>query len=46
MGHFKLMEARVGVWIVGPNHDGGGHAAQLASLGSVQKQCRLSLGSI
>jgi hypothetical protein len=46
MGQFGHTVARVEVWVMGPNHDGGGRGAQLTSLGSAQKQHRLSLGSI
>jgi hypothetical protein len=48
MGWFGWTGAHVGVWAVGPNHDGGGRGDQMAQSGGgyVHKQHRLSLGSI
>jgi hypothetical protein len=37
MGQFGRTGARVGVWVVGPNPDGGGRGAQLASLGGLRR---------
>jgi hypothetical protein len=37
MVQFRCTRARVGVWAVGPNHDGGGCGAQLVILGGLRK---------
>jgi hypothetical protein len=46
LGRFTSTGARVGVWAMGPNDDGGGRGDLMASRGSAQKQRRLSLRSI
>jgi hypothetical protein len=33
MGRFYRKGALVGVWAVGPNHDGGGHGGKRANVG-------------
>jgi hypothetical protein len=37
MGWFMHTGARMGVWVMGPNRNGGGRGVQLASLGGLRR---------